>query len=384
MLPWKKVALEITAIPTLAPDSQFYTHEPGASLEQIRGIVHEYAALVNYWWREWILIPTEERRKKKEERNGHRLFDIGRRYVRWPLGGALVSLIVYHAFGVMDPARDFFEGGQLMIAERGGWARAEWLVGPVYTLTPYPPGYHFAVALLGGSDSGESLLTTGRALSMGAGLLTAATIALVVVQRTATLEAGLLAAAVFLHYSGISFWLQLFRVDALATFLAIAAYAVPTSSAGLWASASLAVAASLVKQPAILVAVPVATHFLLSESIPRSGAVRQRRPACVGGRLVCPVRGVGRLLLRHGLGGKSSAVTLPGRRFEPRLTSFGISGRLGQSLLWRLPGGPTGHCFDAVDSPSRLSSRGWLPASRAGSKAVRPIFFSSPPRLQRS
>ncbi len=54
MLTWKKVAPEITVIPTPAPDSQFYTHERGASLEQIRGIVHEYAALVNYWWRGWI------------------------------------------------------------------------------------------------------------------------------------------------------------------------------------------------------------------------------------------------------------------------------------------------------------------------------------------
>jgi uncharacterized SAM-binding protein YcdF (DUF218 family) len=54
MLTWKKVAPEITVIPTPVPESQFYTHEWGASLEQIRGIVHEYAALVNYWWRGWI------------------------------------------------------------------------------------------------------------------------------------------------------------------------------------------------------------------------------------------------------------------------------------------------------------------------------------------
>ena len=54
MLTWKKVAPEITVIPTPAPESQFYTHERGASLEQIRGIVHEYAAIINYWWRGWI------------------------------------------------------------------------------------------------------------------------------------------------------------------------------------------------------------------------------------------------------------------------------------------------------------------------------------------
>jgi len=54
MLTWKKVAPEITVVPTPVPESQFYTHERGASLEQIRGIVHEYAALVAYWWRGWI------------------------------------------------------------------------------------------------------------------------------------------------------------------------------------------------------------------------------------------------------------------------------------------------------------------------------------------
>ncbi len=54
LLTWKKVAPEITVIATPALESQFYTHERGASLEQIRGILHEYAALINYWWRGWI------------------------------------------------------------------------------------------------------------------------------------------------------------------------------------------------------------------------------------------------------------------------------------------------------------------------------------------
>jgi len=34
--------------------SQFYSHDRGASLEQMRGLVHEYAAIVAYWWRGWI------------------------------------------------------------------------------------------------------------------------------------------------------------------------------------------------------------------------------------------------------------------------------------------------------------------------------------------
>jgi hypothetical protein len=41
-------------IPTPVRRSQFYAHERGASLEQIRGIIHEYVAIVAYWWWGWI------------------------------------------------------------------------------------------------------------------------------------------------------------------------------------------------------------------------------------------------------------------------------------------------------------------------------------------
>jgi len=51
---FRKVAPEITVIPVPVPRSQFYAHERGASLEQIRGILHEYLAIVAYWWRGWI------------------------------------------------------------------------------------------------------------------------------------------------------------------------------------------------------------------------------------------------------------------------------------------------------------------------------------------
>ena len=54
VLTWHKVAPGITVVPTPVPQSQFYTHGRGASLEQIRGILHEYAALAAYWWRGWI------------------------------------------------------------------------------------------------------------------------------------------------------------------------------------------------------------------------------------------------------------------------------------------------------------------------------------------
>jgi uncharacterized SAM-binding protein YcdF (DUF218 family)/glycosyltransferase involved in cell wall biosynthesis len=54
VLTWKKVAPGVTVIAAPVPQSQFYTHERGASLEQIRGILFEYAALVGYWWRGWL------------------------------------------------------------------------------------------------------------------------------------------------------------------------------------------------------------------------------------------------------------------------------------------------------------------------------------------
>ena len=53
MLTFEKLAPEIEVIPTPVPESQFYTHTRGASLEQIRGLLHEVAAIVQYWWRGW-------------------------------------------------------------------------------------------------------------------------------------------------------------------------------------------------------------------------------------------------------------------------------------------------------------------------------------------
>ena len=54
MLAWRKLAPEMTVIPTPSSRSQFYEHELGASIEQIRGIAHEYLALAYYWANGWI------------------------------------------------------------------------------------------------------------------------------------------------------------------------------------------------------------------------------------------------------------------------------------------------------------------------------------------
>jgi uncharacterized SAM-binding protein YcdF (DUF218 family)/glycosyltransferase involved in cell wall biosynthesis len=54
LLIWEQVAPQVEILPSPVPRSQFYSHSRGASVEQIRGIVHEYAAIVAYWWRGWI------------------------------------------------------------------------------------------------------------------------------------------------------------------------------------------------------------------------------------------------------------------------------------------------------------------------------------------
>jgi uncharacterized SAM-binding protein YcdF (DUF218 family)/glycosyltransferase involved in cell wall biosynthesis len=53
-LTWQKVAPEMTVVAVPPHQSQFYDHTRGASLEQVRGILQEYAAIVVYWWRGWI------------------------------------------------------------------------------------------------------------------------------------------------------------------------------------------------------------------------------------------------------------------------------------------------------------------------------------------
>ena len=53
-LTWRKVAPDLIVISTPATLSRYYNHRVGASLEQIRGIAHEYGALAYYWAKGWI------------------------------------------------------------------------------------------------------------------------------------------------------------------------------------------------------------------------------------------------------------------------------------------------------------------------------------------
>ena len=54
VLVWHKQAPDVQVVPTPVPQSQFYTHDRGASVDQLRGLAREYLALVVYWWRGWL------------------------------------------------------------------------------------------------------------------------------------------------------------------------------------------------------------------------------------------------------------------------------------------------------------------------------------------
>ena len=51
---WRRSAPGVTVIAAPVDNSQFYAHERGASLDQIRGIAQEYVAIAYYWWRGWL------------------------------------------------------------------------------------------------------------------------------------------------------------------------------------------------------------------------------------------------------------------------------------------------------------------------------------------
>ena len=50
VMTWRKVSPNLEIIPTPPDSSLFYAHERGATLEQIRGLLQEYAGIVYYWW----------------------------------------------------------------------------------------------------------------------------------------------------------------------------------------------------------------------------------------------------------------------------------------------------------------------------------------------
>jgi uncharacterized SAM-binding protein YcdF (DUF218 family)/glycosyltransferase involved in cell wall biosynthesis len=54
LMVWRKSAPDVRIVPAAPPRSQFYDHARGASFDQLRAIVHEYGAIVAYWFRGWV------------------------------------------------------------------------------------------------------------------------------------------------------------------------------------------------------------------------------------------------------------------------------------------------------------------------------------------
>jgi uncharacterized SAM-binding protein YcdF (DUF218 family)/glycosyltransferase involved in cell wall biosynthesis len=54
LLVWHKQAPEVEVVPTPSTQSQFYDHERGVTLEQLRGLAQEYIAIFAYWRRGWL------------------------------------------------------------------------------------------------------------------------------------------------------------------------------------------------------------------------------------------------------------------------------------------------------------------------------------------
>ena len=54
LLVWRKQAPDVSVLATPVAQSQFYEHTRGATLEQLRGILQEYVAILGYWRRGWV------------------------------------------------------------------------------------------------------------------------------------------------------------------------------------------------------------------------------------------------------------------------------------------------------------------------------------------
>ncbi len=51
---WRRLAPDVRVVPVPPPQTQFYDHARGASLEQVGGILWEYVAIAAYWRQGWL------------------------------------------------------------------------------------------------------------------------------------------------------------------------------------------------------------------------------------------------------------------------------------------------------------------------------------------
>jgi hypothetical protein len=193
----------------------------------------------------------------------------------WMAGRAVVAGCV--ALAVTAAVLRVFDFGQLcdfgegtlvpMVDRLAQEPRASvWLDSLPYTLSPYAPGYYSVVLAVSRWLPWQHSLIPGRLVSLGATLITAALVAFVVGRRSRSGAMAAATAVLYLASPAVQAWGTVYRVDPLATMLAVAAYVVLSGPPSRWrvvAAALCVVAGSLVKQNVALTTLPLVVYLLL-------------------------------------------------------------------------------------------------------------------------
>jgi hypothetical protein len=188
--------------------------------------------------------------------------------VRLAVAVGLLVALVGHTRRVFDLTRkEYGEGPILAMVER--WRQepisARWLEGPAWTLSCYGPGYYAVVRLVSPCTPWDHTLIPGRLVSLFALVATAGMLALIVYRETRSGTLSQMAALAYLFASPVLIWLPFARVDSLAIFFAVSAYAaVGPRKRNLVLSGLLIVVGSLVKQPVALCTLPICAHLFLN------------------------------------------------------------------------------------------------------------------------
>jgi hypothetical protein len=178
--------------------------------------------------------------------------------------GTLIVLCGYTARVFDLQRKEYGEGPILVMLER--WRHeaisASWLSETDCTISCYGPGYYAAVWLLSPLTPWDHTLIPGRLISLLALVGTAALLALIIFRHTRSAALAQAAPFLYLVASPVVWWLPYARVDSLAVFFALSAYAaVGPRTRHLLLSALLIVLGSLVKQPVALATLPICVYL---------------------------------------------------------------------------------------------------------------------------
>lgn len=189
---------------------------------------------------------------------------------RLVLGATLALVVAGGVLRVFDfrHAPDYGEGTILVAVERMEREplSAQWIEGPMYTLTPYGPGYYWAVQAARRVLPWPHSLLPGRLISLLATLAIGLLVAFAVGKRTRSVELGMLSMLILLLSPVIHTWATPHRVDPLAVLLGlIALLAIGLPRFGIGLSAGSVVLASLVKQNMAFAAVAVFLYLVFAK-----------------------------------------------------------------------------------------------------------------------